>query len=212
MPSLQETLITKASGELVPFSEEKLKNSLRNAGADESMIDTIISEIEPHLYKGISTKKIYKYAFNILRDRSRFLAALVVARKSRRRFTVHQPPRPIEISSTASDPRKSHRGQPLTANPSFTRRLLPNAKAAPAKPSRMLIAVVSWPIVMPCHRTKLPFRSSGAVVAKRCPSNSYSTDRPSTASSPGPVGLSPAAHRHRMSSRSVTIASFPRAA
>lgn len=68
-------IITKASGEQVPFSYEKLKKSLENAGATKQLAETIAEEIGPRLHAGISTKKIYRFAFNMLRERSAHLAA-----------------------------------------------------------------------------------------------------------------------------------------
>lgn len=67
--------ITKASGEIVPFSADKLKHSLERAGASESEIERIVEEINNRLYEGISTKKIYRIAFNLLKESSRHLAA-----------------------------------------------------------------------------------------------------------------------------------------
>ncbi len=68
-------LITKASGMVVPFSEEKLRASLQRAGASEYTIDNILNEVRSELYEGISTKKIYRIAFNLLRQTSGILAA-----------------------------------------------------------------------------------------------------------------------------------------
>jgi hypothetical protein len=70
-----QILITKASGEQAPFSPEKLKRSLLNAGASEELVESIVDEIQPKLYGGISTKKIYRIAYNLLRERSGHLAA-----------------------------------------------------------------------------------------------------------------------------------------
>jgi len=67
--------ITKASGEQAFFSPEKLKRSLLNAGASEEQSATIVDEIQPKLYGGISTKKIYRIAFNLLKATSNPLAA-----------------------------------------------------------------------------------------------------------------------------------------
>lgn len=75
MNNSKEILVTKASGSIVPFSEEKLSFSLQRAGANEAIIENIINEIKSRLYKGISTKKIYRIAFQILKDRSSHLAA-----------------------------------------------------------------------------------------------------------------------------------------
>lgn len=67
--------VTKASGEVSPFSEEKLRHSLQAAGATKQQVDFIIKEIFNRLYEGMPTKKIYKMAFNLLKDGSKHLAA-----------------------------------------------------------------------------------------------------------------------------------------
>lgn len=64
-----ELVITKASGKQVLFSYQKLEKSLSKAGVDKSTIDYIISEVEKELYTGISTKKIYRKAFSILKSK-----------------------------------------------------------------------------------------------------------------------------------------------
>ncbi len=66
--------ITKASGIEDEYSSEKLRNSLAKSGADNATIDTILVEIESTLYSGISTKKIYQAAFNLLKRGSRSYA------------------------------------------------------------------------------------------------------------------------------------------
>lgn len=68
-------LITKASGESAPFSEAKLRNSMKRAGAKKEQIDHIINEIRKQLYPGVTTKKIYGIAFSLLRGSSRPVAA-----------------------------------------------------------------------------------------------------------------------------------------
>lgn len=62
-------LIRKASGELEPFSAEKLKRSLQRSGASDSHIDEIIKEIESRLFDGISSKLIYDKAFALLKKK-----------------------------------------------------------------------------------------------------------------------------------------------
>ena len=59
--------ITKASGVQDIFSSEKLRASLKKSGADENTVENILFEIESILYDGISTKKIYQAAFNMLK-------------------------------------------------------------------------------------------------------------------------------------------------
>ncbi len=66
--------ITKASGEKAPFSPTKLRQSLLRAGAGPDVIDRIASSIEAQLVDGISTKKIYRQAFPMLRKHSKPVA------------------------------------------------------------------------------------------------------------------------------------------
>ena len=72
---MEQLVVTKASGEKVLFSVGKLMLSLRKAGADEDMIQELLRQLEPFLYEGISTKKIYKHAFAILKKLSKATAA-----------------------------------------------------------------------------------------------------------------------------------------
>lgn len=67
--------VTKASGQVVPFAPEKLRSSLQRSGATPEMSETILEEILPRLAEGISTKKLYRMAFNLLHQRSKHLAA-----------------------------------------------------------------------------------------------------------------------------------------
>jgi hypothetical protein len=71
----ENILITKASGETVRFSKEKLKKSLERTGAKKEQISSVMNELSGKLYPGITTKKIYRYAFNLLKESSRHLAA-----------------------------------------------------------------------------------------------------------------------------------------
>jgi hypothetical protein len=67
--------IIKSSGEKVLFSKQKLHDSLEKSGADEDTIEKVISELEPQLFEGINTKKIFRMAFNLLKKRDRPIAA-----------------------------------------------------------------------------------------------------------------------------------------
>jgi ATP cone domain/Restriction endonuclease len=67
--------IIKSSGERVEFSKQKLHDSLKRSGADEDTINQVISEVEPQLFEGINTKKIFRMAFNLLKKREKPLAA-----------------------------------------------------------------------------------------------------------------------------------------
>ena len=67
--------VTKASGHNEPFSIKKLKNSLLAAKATTDEINSIVETLLPKLYQGISTQKIYKEAFRLLRHHSKHHAA-----------------------------------------------------------------------------------------------------------------------------------------
>jgi hypothetical protein len=67
--------VTKASGEREAFNVNKLKHSLRKAGAEEADIDHIVGFIKEQLVDGISTQKIYGQAFDKLREISASHAA-----------------------------------------------------------------------------------------------------------------------------------------
>jgi hypothetical protein len=62
-----QILIKKASGEVEAFSTQKLAHSLTKAGAKTETVSRIVSNIESSIYPGITTKKIYERAFNLLR-------------------------------------------------------------------------------------------------------------------------------------------------
>lgn len=70
-----EFSVTKASGEKSPFSEEKVRKSLRKSGADEEQINLILQEIKNQLYDGMTTRNIYKIAFSLLKSGGRHQAA-----------------------------------------------------------------------------------------------------------------------------------------
>ena len=75
-------LVTKASGDQEPFSEQKLKSSLRKAGASEASISYIVNDIKDWLYDGVSTHKIYARAFKLLRQKRGSLAARYKLKKA----------------------------------------------------------------------------------------------------------------------------------
>jgi hypothetical protein len=67
--------IVKASGHHDSFDISKLKKSLIRSGASGPQVDEVIGKVKGILYPGISTRKIYKAAFKLLREKSRPLAA-----------------------------------------------------------------------------------------------------------------------------------------
>lgn len=60
--------ITKADGTKEFFKVEKLRRSLRRAGASPTEINEIIAEVDQTLYDGIKTQEIYRNAFALLRE------------------------------------------------------------------------------------------------------------------------------------------------
>jgi len=74
--------ITKASGERELWDEGKLRRSLLAARATKEMIEEIIRHIEKDLRDGISTHAIYTHAFQLLKDRSRPVAAQYSLKKA----------------------------------------------------------------------------------------------------------------------------------
>ncbi len=71
----QVILIKKASGEEEPFRVNKLKQSLRNAGAEEEVITDVAEEIRSWIIDGTSTRKIYAKAFALLRKKRKNVAS-----------------------------------------------------------------------------------------------------------------------------------------
>lgn len=67
--------VVKKSGEFVVFDKKKLEKSLLNSGANQSIVQGVLQMIEKEIYEGISTKRIYKMAFNLLRKKSHSHAA-----------------------------------------------------------------------------------------------------------------------------------------
>lgn len=67
--------IQKFNGEIEKFKLEKLKTSLRRSRASEDEINTIVENIMPTLYDGISSKEIYRKAFSLLKKYNRTSAS-----------------------------------------------------------------------------------------------------------------------------------------
>ena len=68
-------LVKKASGETEPFSQEKLKVSLRRSGAEDETIAEVVNKIMDWIQDGMPTHKIYARAFELLRKKRGGLAA-----------------------------------------------------------------------------------------------------------------------------------------
>jgi hypothetical protein len=67
--------IKKSSGDLEAFSSRKLKDSLRNCELTNNEINSIISQVTPKLYDGISSEDIHKMVFPILKKNYRISAS-----------------------------------------------------------------------------------------------------------------------------------------
>ena len=75
-------LVKKASGEVEPFSQQKLENSLRKAGASEETIENIVADIKNWLQEGVSTRQIYTRAFGLLKKKTGSTAARYKLKKA----------------------------------------------------------------------------------------------------------------------------------
>src|SRR3989344_7044878 len=74
--------ITKEDGTKEPFDPEKLHFTLGKAGTPKDVRDRIIAHIERELIDGMSTRKIYRHAFNLLRKEARPAAARYSMRRA----------------------------------------------------------------------------------------------------------------------------------
>jgi len=64
------TQVLKGNGEKVLFDPEKLKQALASSGAEKSEQENITRQVASKLYDGISTRKIYQMAFDLLKRES----------------------------------------------------------------------------------------------------------------------------------------------
>jgi hypothetical protein len=62
--------ITKADGTQELFEEEKLAESLRNAGGDQVLVEKILVHTEKEIHDGMPTSEIFRHAFHLLRKHS----------------------------------------------------------------------------------------------------------------------------------------------
>ena len=58
--------VVKATGEIEPFSEGKVRSSIKRAGINEGTQDEVLLEIKNHLYDNIPTSEIYKIITDFL--------------------------------------------------------------------------------------------------------------------------------------------------
>jgi hypothetical protein len=59
--------VTKKSGETEPFSASKLKASLKQAGADDQVINRIAKDISGWVHDGVTTGQLYARAYKLFR-------------------------------------------------------------------------------------------------------------------------------------------------
>lgn len=74
--------VTKADGSSEYFKVEKLRRSLRRAGATPDEVNAIVAQIGKELYDGMSTQEIYRRAFTLLRERELPIAARYSLRRA----------------------------------------------------------------------------------------------------------------------------------
>ncbi|MFD2586280.1 restriction endonuclease [Croceitalea marina] len=79
---MDKIYIIKASGEKALFEIEKVINSLERAGADKLLIKKIVQDINKEVHDGMTTKKIYQMAFNLLKRKSRASASKYKLKKA----------------------------------------------------------------------------------------------------------------------------------
>lgn len=79
---MKPILIKKADGTNESFRSDKLRRSLRKAGAHADEIEDIVRHIEAEIYDGIGTDVIYRKAFSLLRDNERPAAAKYSLRRA----------------------------------------------------------------------------------------------------------------------------------
>lgn len=78
----KSVLIKKYSGEYEAFDRNKLINSLRRSKAEEDLIQNIALKVQDELEEGMTTKKIYRMAFRMLRSKSRVSASKYKLKKA----------------------------------------------------------------------------------------------------------------------------------
>lgn len=74
--------IKNNAGEIVEFEISKLENSLRNSGAEENSIKKVIDNILPNCIEGVTTREIYKLAFDEMKKISNSVAARYSLKKA----------------------------------------------------------------------------------------------------------------------------------
>lgn len=68
-------LITKSTGEQVPFEKEKIARTARRAGAKPDLAEAVAQEVTRHIRDGITTKEIFQMILEMLDKESPSVAA-----------------------------------------------------------------------------------------------------------------------------------------
>lgn len=74
--------VTKSDGARERFSFEKLRGSLRHAGASEALASEVSSHVEQEVVNGMTTSDIYRHAFSLLHGKERGTAVRYSLRRS----------------------------------------------------------------------------------------------------------------------------------
>lgn len=74
--------VQKASGETEPFSVEKLMSSLQKSGARDHETKEVAADISNWIYDGISTRKIYRRAYDLLQQKRNILGSRYKLKKA----------------------------------------------------------------------------------------------------------------------------------
>jgi hypothetical protein len=74
--------IVKASGVTAAFDPQKLVNSLVRSGAGQAVAREILGKVESIIHDGMTTKKIYREAYRLLKKRSRSAAGRYKLKKA----------------------------------------------------------------------------------------------------------------------------------
>lgn len=74
--------ITKADGTRELFEEQKLADSLTNAGGNREIIERIVDQVEREMKDGMTTSEIYSRAFKLLREHSMPIAVKYSLRRA----------------------------------------------------------------------------------------------------------------------------------
>jgi hypothetical protein len=77
-----EVFVTKATGEKELFKPEKLLNSLMRSRADEDVAKRVVEQVVRDLQPEVTTRQIYKHAFDILEREYQPIAARYSLRKA----------------------------------------------------------------------------------------------------------------------------------